>query len=76
MIMILKYFAILWAVWWFGLVLICLRDDNEQTLKELYDFINYKGVYGIFSAIIILFFVPLSIPYSISNILKQWMRKK
>lgn len=74
--MILKYFAILWAVWWFGLVLICLRDDNEQTLKELYDFINYKGVYGIFSAIIILFFVPLSIPYSISNILKQWMRKK
>ncbi len=74
--MILKYVAVLWAVWWFGLVLICLRDDNELIFKELSVFLNSKGIYSLMSALAILLLVPLTIPYSITHILLKWMRKK
>jgi hypothetical protein len=74
--MILKYVAVLWAVWWFGLVLICLRDDNELIFKELSVFLNSKGIYSLISALAILLLVPLTIPYSITHILLKWMRKK
>jgi hypothetical protein len=74
--MILQYLAVLWAVWWFGLVLICLRDDNELIFKELSVFLNSKGIYSLISALAILLLVPLTIPYSITHILLKWMRKK
>jgi hypothetical protein len=74
--MILQYVAVLWAVWWFGLVLICLRDDNELIFKELSVFLNSKGIYSLISALAILLLVPLTIPYSITHILLKWMRKK
>jgi hypothetical protein len=74
--MILQYLAVLWAVWWFGLVLICLRDDNELIFKELSIFLNSKGIYSLISALAILLLVPLTIPYSITHILLKWMRKK
>jgi hypothetical protein len=69
--------ALIIAAIWLSLIsialfLISLRDDKIEIFGDLQRFLsNIKTFYWIFILIIILFILPLSIPYSASHIEKS-----
>lgn len=71
----IKFIASIWFLWWLGLALILLRDDSDIFVNDLLRYLKYGGWLSFLSFIVIIFIIPISIPFSIAYFIKKWIRK-
>ena len=64
---------VIWNLLWvFGLLCIFLRPDNKEVLVELFVMLVQKNIFLILISILLIYiFIPLTIPYSIKELLKE-----
>jgi len=78
---VIANFFLLWAiVYLIGLVLISIRKDKKIIVNDINRFIYVKGFFGFLIStvlVLIVYFilVPISIPFSIRNILNNLKNK-
>jgi hypothetical protein len=70
-----KTLGVLWICWWVGIILILFRDDKNAIISDVHRFIKRGGLWGFVSTIMVLFIVPLSIPFSILYLINKWTKK-
>ena len=69
--MAFKIFAIYWALFWLGTVLICLRDEDGKIINEIIRPVQNGGFISIIYIIIIMIMIPISVPFAIVYFLRK-----
>lgn len=75
-------FFLVWMIAYVvGLTLIFWRKDFEAIIKDISRFIYMKNLFGFFASVLLMvvvyaIFIPISIPFSIKNILNNLKNKR
>jgi hypothetical protein len=72
----LKLIATYWFIWWLGMALILIRDDNNAIMSDLLRLVKHGGFLALISSFALLFIIPMSIPFSIAYFINKWIRRK
>lgn len=70
--LLFKWWAILSFV---GFLMLFLRDDRKIIVNDLKAGFSYGRYVGVFHFLMLFMLLPLSIPFSLGNILNRWMKK-
>ena len=72
----IKAIAAIWFLWWLGIALILLRDDNHVFFSDMLRLVKHGRLLALLTFLAIIFIIPISIPFSIAYLINKWIRKR